>query len=1175
MTVSLSLGAINTLTGKYTPPKQANKEDKYTCVECGQKVIPRQGDVRAHHFAHSVEDNKCCYYTHPTESQIHKTAKHIVKYVLENKIKLTINRCCKKCNIKYENSIEEICDSSQVHIEYGFKHNGSRKIADVAYTYNNNDDIYCIFEILNTHRTLPENRPEPWFELEASKIIEEYNMCDLKAIDFTCVRNDEPFCENCVNDEIILKNKEIPPEKKGVIYFNQRGAGCGKTFESIQLLQGSDPRFSEKEIFIYLTKMHSAKEVIYNELKDQEQQGKLNALCVVENDDGTEKQYKMTYFKKETNQEITVIIGTIDSFNFAVVDKSKLIKQNDYFKSIVNTIKQGYVSVSSSDNKIRYAGKTPSLNEKCLIIIDEAQDLERRYIDAFRQIIQITNIDVYVIGDKLQSIWGEDNIHTVVDKMNDLEGVPVIKSEGKNEVMRFHNSQFIDFVNGIVPFAENELPVISGICNRPCCYKHENDIIPYEIFQVSITTRNAVDVDEKIDRDIEKIITYMDAEITKYGYLPNNFMFIFPILSRNVLASLLETRIQDFWIKKMNDPEYQEKVLKKSEYWKDRINDNKFYKYIYLHKSDEGKSINLTESNNSSRILSIHSSKGNGCEVVFVLGLTEYSLTVFSKKPNNLVYNSLLHVAITRQKKSIYIGVEENGDDIHKKFKPYEIKKNTEIEPDLNCIRKYIKFGKIREYIKSNEDIFNSIFNEIIEKGKYAEKLPKKENDKIANKHIVDWGHHTIRYSVMIYQFMMNVINHEISIKKKNQDQFLTILRGVTKKRITHHKYTDYNKKIREIDKYNRDYGNEKRKEVDEIPLLLFEANDNSKYYIYTQITDKLMVKIQQKLLHYMKQNKLPPLCPIECIVLQFMINIINNGSYSEITIMDVYSILYCYDSCSNMIDEQHTQRNQCLCHQCFNEEQTDASSYSEIRHSIKNHYENIESINTTYQNYKKYITEHFGKEEMTYNIQHRVVFKDSNEFMVSNEFVIIAYSETRVVYLTIKPQYNTLNFNDVICEIILNHYLILNCGDETENSNRYIDKEIYACILTFDTVEPIFYKIDIDKNNETLKNCIRQYLKTAYEGHNTLLYSFYEFCCKDKGKPKAIKKCLNDKIKLYDKSMPNYVINFFKKIDTDLNECDDEDEMRQVLDGYNTEGKFTEKMNKRLDKSIKELFEG
>lgn len=42
------------------------------------------------------------------------------------------------------------------------------------------------------------------------------------------------------------------------LFHNQRGAGCGKTYESIQLLQSNN----DKDIFIYLTKMHSAKKLL-------------------------------------------------------------------------------------------------------------------------------------------------------------------------------------------------------------------------------------------------------------------------------------------------------------------------------------------------------------------------------------------------------------------------------------------------------------------------------------------------------------------------------------------------------------------------------------------------------------------------------------------------------------------------------------------------------------------------------------------------------------------------------------------------------------------------------------------------------------------------------------------------------------------------------------------------
>ena len=84
------------------------------------------------------------------------------------------------------------------------------------------------------------------------------------------------------------------------------GAGCGKTYESIQLLNGEKKcdcktcqnnvnkkceksrKKSEKymdiikhkNIFIYLTKVHSAKHVIYTEFKEQYNRGDLKNLII-------------------------------------------------------------------------------------------------------------------------------------------------------------------------------------------------------------------------------------------------------------------------------------------------------------------------------------------------------------------------------------------------------------------------------------------------------------------------------------------------------------------------------------------------------------------------------------------------------------------------------------------------------------------------------------------------------------------------------------------------------------------------------------------------------------------------------------------------------------------------------------------------------------------------------
>ena len=422
-------------------------------------------------------------------------------------------------------------------------------------------------------------------------------------------------------DKVYYFKQECELCRYGQIYLNQRGAGCGKTYESIQLM--NDPRFQSKTIFIYLTKMHSAKEVIYNEIQQQERTFK---YLKMEENDSSGKQYKISFIKN--NESISVFIGTIDSFTYAMVDKTVPIEEEDYFRGIVQSIQSGNIV---SPELVRYAQKNMNLNRKCLVIIDEAQDLGPEYIQAFESLITKTNIDVYVIGDKLQSIWGKNNIYTYME--HNTLSIPVQRSNGRNHVMRFHNEYFKGFVNKIIDFKKYNLPPIEAICNKHDCF-HETDK-PYHIF----TTQ---DYDDTSDT----ILQYMKIEIERHGYLPHQFLIIFPILKNNILAEVLRSKIQRFWENKLGTKE----------------------QHIFLHRSTEGETIQLKDSEKATRILSIHTSKGNGCEVVFLLGITEKALNVFSRGTGNLVYDSLLHVAITRQKKSLYIGLDNDYDDIYRRF---------------------------------------------------------------------------------------------------------------------------------------------------------------------------------------------------------------------------------------------------------------------------------------------------------------------------------------------------------------------------------------------------------------------------------------------------------------------------------------------------------------------------
>jgi len=197
MSQLLSLGAINKHTGEYIYPKIANKKDEYICPECNKDLILCQGEIRVHHFRHKIDNiNPCHHYSNPTETQIHKDAKILLKNLLERKIPISLVRNCVCCKKNDEFEIPEISKTSIIELEYRFEYNGL-KIADVAYI--DNDEILCIFEICNTHKTCSENRPEPWFEINADSLIKLANDNSLTLLQIPCIRCEK--CDECVERE--------------------------------------------------------------------------------------------------------------------------------------------------------------------------------------------------------------------------------------------------------------------------------------------------------------------------------------------------------------------------------------------------------------------------------------------------------------------------------------------------------------------------------------------------------------------------------------------------------------------------------------------------------------------------------------------------------------------------------------------------------------------------------------------------------------------------------------------------------------------------------------------------------------------------------------------------------------------------------------------------------------
>lgn len=913
------------------------------------------------------------------------------------------------------------------------------------------------------------------FRIKPSEVISEM----IYVNNYMSVKN---FIKSLKSNKIKWQNYDIPQCN---LYIKQMGAGCGKTYDSIQLLNNiNDELFAEKTTYIYLTKMKTAVSVIREEIEQQAKSKKLkktNLYDVISNaEEG--KQFKCDFVRNDRNCK--VIVGTIDSFMYRLGNKKH--NEKDYFTGIINSICNNNIHLPN--NTVKYPTST-KLSKEIVIIVDEAQDLPEIYIDALTKIMFMTNIDVYVIGDKLQSIWHAQNVFTWIDanieKYNAMKNIKITRLEGDNTVRRFHNEKFINYVNNIVPFSNFGLPKIQGICDIKCKYKHNDDNgdDPFVHFSIpAIYGFQDDNLEDKIINCTNEIINYMKIEIKKHNYLPKNFMFIFSHLSGNALASALEMRLMKFWKTQFNKKKYNKNVVKKDLYWKTIYDKDKYLQYVVFHKSSEGNAINLKESENATRILSIHASKGSGCEVVFLLGVSEKSLHFYSKETHSLKYESLLHVALTRQKLKLYIGFENDNNDISKRFNK-QTKTNNTLTPPVPNMKLSVKESKIRALIDQPQNGFttlNDIFN-------ITNIMNETFNNNININKPVDWGHHIIRALALKTQFMLKVYNNEKYEDEKKQMN--TIFMKLSNLTVMEYQYKEY---YIEVAKFNN---NNKDTKQTNFPILYFTAFEQQKYIEYKNSIIEIVKHIQKKL-KFGLSNIIDKMCPIETVIFQHMLDINSNNIYAETTIMDVYNILLNYDSCGYVHYDEHHINNEynCKCNGVF-KKITQTQQYKDTQTSITQHYNILTKVDNIYENYKKHI-DHIFNETFTYNIAHLIKIQleeDKKGMKIYKSKTLIAYSQNYVISFMIKPQINTLNFNELFIEMIMDQFIIKHC--DGNNKHRYDNKRVIHCCISLDSDVPIFYDINKEFNSEYNKivDIIEQHTVSYFIDELDILYQFCE----------------------------------------------------------------------------------
>lgn len=892
-------------------------------------------------------------------------------------------------------------------------------------------------------------------------------------------------------NNVIQYVDDVPPIQHK-IYLKQQGAGNGKTWGIIQMLSRED--FQHYKKFIYVTKQHSARIILKEEFRIQQSILGFTNISEIENKN---KKFKIDYTNSK-GHNCTILIATIDSFMYAVGNKN--VQSMDKFQAITQSIVEGHLEADIRGT-ISYAGINPKLNAETLYIIDEAQDLNTCYANAVMEIMKKTNMDVYVVGDKLQSISNELNAFTTFQQFAKCE-------PPQNECRRFIHPELIDFVNYMVPFEKyNLLPITP--------YKVCDDTTK-AVHPILIKQGNNGKID--IEDTVNKIIHSMEKEVKTHGYTPENFLIVLPFVSNNSLGNMLEIAIDEFWIRTLNPSQQTDP------YWKHH-KVHEYYRYCIFHKSEEGTSINLDESSRATRMVSIHSSKGDGREVVFVINVTESALRVYSGIKNTLKYDSLLHVAITRMKKALYVFYEE--DEIGTKINTWINKKGHTFEVSKIKISPVVKVSEL-----CNEQINNLVTLEYQECSENSE--------------IIDMSHHNIRYGILIEKIRELLQNEGGKRQIKVQTK-----RSCSIPVQTWTSWKDYNLRVQ----LNHGIKDKNGKWYQELSIPLLKINEG----VYNQYLGFIRDHITRIKINIRNEH---PLCPFEMIVLYYMNQISQRNYKSNITMMELYNIVDVYEK---SYQEHHKGHKHCCCKETFSHN-TNKNSFSDY---LNSHYEHMCRIDSIIQ---KVLIMH---PHTDWNVDHQLVYMDNvpnkrdSRFVLKSVCSFVGYNNTHVILCYVTPNLTELNVQSYKTQSIIDTFIVKNQRSCTDNYLKYHNKEVVVYILAVNLDEP--YKINVEVDDSVIKRELSQSMYYHYSFLNKDVYSFYQ-TFRQKCDPKScIQHMFTNWSELKNKTQSNvpiYVDGFME----DINKQSRKKEPSAFLTELDTT--FLGKLNEELGYCIRDFLD-
>ena len=266
-----------------------------------------------------------------------------------------------------------------------------------------------------------------------------------------------------------------------------------------------------------------------------------------------------------------------------------------------------------------------------LLIIDEAQDLRSKKMEIIVNMAKTNkNTDIFIAGDYLQTLFTEETSSLSsldAHAMNIFKRLENYAYFNLNKCMRCPKAH-VDFNNLLMSKIQSKygIPVMlsksKNIIDKPLLFTHQK-------------TSNNIKARENAEQVTAMIKTLMKLDCT---VVPGDIAIIMGKSNGNEVFSQLQDTLPKMYKSIGKNP--------------DLVN--------YMSTAGDGRHITLdwSQANGKTIMLSIHGDKGKGHRVVVLLGLTEYSIP---KKhhlytPNEIISESMLNVGLTRSTEYLFVG---------------------------------------------------------------------------------------------------------------------------------------------------------------------------------------------------------------------------------------------------------------------------------------------------------------------------------------------------------------------------------------------------------------------------------------------------------------------------------------------------------------------------------------